>query len=71
MEYRCKTIPFTQLIAGPAGFVDTLCNSCKTLDCTNSIENKKVSILGVSKTFRVYIRGVDAYLVVECQGFTR
>jgi hypothetical protein len=70
MEYRCKTIPFTQLIAGPSGFIVPLCNRCATSDCTNPVENRKVSILGITKKARVYIRGVDAHIVVECQGFT-
>jgi len=70
MDYKCKTIPLAQLIAGPNGFIFPLCEKCKTIDCTNPIEKKKVSIVGVKKYVRIYMRSSVAYFVVECQGFT-
>ena len=70
MEYRCRTVPLTGLIVSHDGFVKPLCESCKTLDCTNPIEKHKVSIVGVVKSIKVYIRGKQVYFVVDCQGYS-
>lgn len=71
MKYRCTTIPLFQLISGPAGFLYSLCDTCKTVDCENPIEKKKVSVVGVKKQVKIYMRGNSANFVVECQGYIR
>jgi len=69
MEYQCKMISSTRLNVSPAGFIFPLCNSCKTRDCTNPIETKKVSVLGVVRKLRLYSRGLEPKMVVECEGY--
>ena len=69
MEYQCKMIDATRLNVSPVGFVLPLCNSCKTRDCTNPIESKNVSILGVVRKMRLYNRGSDPRMVVDCEGY--
>ena len=71
MEYKCALIPIKQLTISPKGFVMPLCNQCTTLDCTNPIEKKNVSILGVTKEIRVFSRGVEDQFVVNCMGFSK
>ena len=70
MEYGCKTIPLTSLIATHDGFAKPLCESCKTLDCSNPIEKHRVAVVGVVKEFKVYVRGKQVYFVTDCQGYS-
>ncbi|KKL46026.1 hypothetical protein LCGC14_2349730 [marine sediment metagenome] len=51
------------------GLVEALCNNCETIDCTNPIERKKISIVGIIKECRVYSRGAEASFVIKCEGF--
>jgi len=69
MEYKCKLQPANQLIPSYSGFVLPLCERCKTEDCTNPIEIRKISVLGVTKKVKVYSRGTDINFVVGCEGF--
>ena len=69
MEYKCKMINASRLNVGPNGFIFPICNSCKTKDCSNPIESMRVSIVGVVKNLRLYSRGNDSRIVVECEGF--
>jgi hypothetical protein len=40
-------------------------------DCSNPVEIKEVSILGVLKKYRTYMRGDEPYFVVQCnEGYT-
>lgn len=71
MNYRCKTVLLNSLIVGPTGIVMPLCEDCKTTDCDNPIEKRSVSIMGVSRKVRSYMRGDVAYFVIDCQGFTK
>ena len=71
MDYQCKMINMQQLNVTPGGFIVPLCDSCKTRDCTNPIESMRVSILGVVKKFRMYNRGVEPRIVVECEGYIK
>lgn len=70
MKYKCRLIPMKQLVISPTGFVMPICNKCNTRDCTNPIENKKISILGVVKDIRVYSSGVEEQFVIDCMGFS-
>jgi hypothetical protein len=71
MEYKCKLISINKLNATPNGFSLSLCDSCKTRDCSNPIEKRKISILGVTKEVRVFSRGTDVSFVVACNGYTK
>ena len=70
MEYECKTCSVTQLLVTGIGAIEPLCNKCNTLDCTNPVEKREVSIMGVNRTWRMLNRGSEVYMVVECEGFT-
>jgi len=69
MEYRCQTVNISRMIVGAKGFFNSICESCTTEDCSNPIEKTKVSILGVTKEMRVYNRGKEPRLVVQCEGY--
>ena len=69
MQYKCKTISIEKLPITPKGTVLPLCAKCKTSDCTNPIEKRKVNILGVTKELMVYVRGDNVKFVIECEGF--
>ena len=69
MEYQCKIVGISQLYVSTKGFIMPLCESCKILDCTNPIEKKKISILGVSKEVKMFSRGRENGFVVQCEGY--
>ncbi len=71
MEYKCKTVPINKLIAMPSGFVMPMCQGCKTADCENPIEVKRISIVGVKKDIRSFVRGTQISFVVNCNGYTK
>ena len=71
MEYKCNIVSAAKLIASPTGFVMPLCQSCKTFDCDNPVESRKVSIVGIKKDIRVFVRGNQIYFVVNCNGYTK
>jgi len=71
MEYQCKLVSASQLHVSPAGFISPLCDTCGTKDCSNPIESKKVSILGIVKRVRLYNRGNEPRMVVDCEGYIR
>lgn len=71
MEYQCKMISATQLNVSPTGFIFPLCDLCKTRDCTNPIESMNFSILGVVRKARLYNRGIEPKMVVDCEGFIK
>jgi hypothetical protein len=64
--YDCKTIPLTKLIPTPNGYLQPLCNKCKSKDCENPIEQKIISVLGVPKKMRVYVLPHSINIVVDC-----
>jgi len=71
MEYRCKMINISRLNVGHQGFISSICDSCKTKDCTNPIESMNISLIGVVKKARVYNRGGEPKIVVECEGYIK
>lgn len=71
MEYRCKTITVNKLVATPGGFVMPMCQECKTADCENPIEVRRISIVGVNKDVRAFVRGTQISFVVNCMGYTK
>lgn len=70
MEYKYKSISIQKLPIGNKGVVEPLCNTCVTKDCTNRIENRGVSIIGIVKKMRVLVSGMEYCFVVSCVGYT-
>lgn len=71
MRYKCKTLMVNKLVTSHQGFVKPLCSDCKTIDCDNPIEKRKISILGINKEMKVFVRGDDASFVIFCEGYSQ
>lgn len=71
MEYKCTLIPIKQLTISHSGIVMPICDECETQDCSNPIERKKISIMGVIKEVRVFSKGTEEHFVVDCIGFSK
>ena len=71
MHYNCRTASLAQVLIGPDGVIEPLCNFCKTFDCDNTIEKTTLSIMGIQKEWRVLFRGSEPYAVVGCEGFQK
>ena len=71
MEYKCTTVPMDKLISTPNGFAMPICQNCKTNDCDNPIEIRKVSIVGIKKDVKVFAKGNQFSFVVNCSGYTK
>lgn len=69
MQYKCRTIPFHTLIPGQKGYIESLCDTCKSKDCDNPIENHTVSRLGVNGKVRCWVVGNMVSIVVKCEGY--
>jgi hypothetical protein len=69
MEYRCETISMSRLNINSRGVISPLCDTCKTKDCSNPIEKKRVSMFGAIKEIRVFNRGMDYVIVIGCEGY--
>ena len=69
MQYKCKTIPLNKLIIGSKGVMKPLCDVCKCQDCTNPIEKKTISIMGISNKGKVHMGGAMPGIVILCEGF--
>lgn len=69
MDYQCTLTPIHQLWISPDGIAEPLCNSCSSKDCTNPIENKNVSVVGINKTYRLFKVSMSYMAVSSCQGY--
>ena len=69
MKYKCNSLPLTKMIATDKGFLEPLCDNCKTLDCENDIEIKKVSILGITVEYKLLAKKDDSHIVIDCEGY--
>jgi hypothetical protein len=69
MDYKCQIISMNKLTISSKGMAMPLCQSCSTIDCTNLIENKSVSISGEVKRIKLLTRGNDYGMVVMCEGY--
>ena len=69
MEYNCTIVSLDKLLFSNKGFVTPLCDKCSIQDCTNNIENREISIMGVTQKHKVLTKGSNIYFVVECEGF--
>jgi hypothetical protein len=70
MKYKVKTISFLKMVSTYDGFLSPLCNKCKTCDCDNPIENKKISLLGITHDMRMFVKGDQVSMVIFCEGYT-
>lgn len=71
MEYQCKMVSAAKLNVSPVGFILPICDSCTTRDCTNPIESMSFSILGITRKVRLYNRGSEPRMVVDCEGYIK
>jgi len=71
VEYQCKMTSAAKLNVTPVGFVYPLCDTCRARDCTNPIENMSTSILGVVRKMRLYNRGTEPRIVIDCEGYIK
>lgn len=69
MKYKCKTSSLNQLMVDFKGVVLGLCDLCGCVDCSNPIENREVSIMGITKECKVFSKGNDASFVISCEGY--
>lgn len=69
MEYNCKYFPINKLILNENGDMESLCTKCKSQDCSNPIEKRKISILGIIKEARLFVRGTEPMIVIQCEGY--
>jgi hypothetical protein len=69
MEYKCKLISLNSLIVGTEGVCSSLCDSCSNDTCSNPIEKRKISVLGILKEMKVYSRRYDSLFVIDCVGY--
>ena len=69
MEYNCKCFLINKLVINEKGNMDSLCTKCKSQDCSNPIEIRKISIFGVVKKSRLFVRGTEPMIVIQCEGY--
>ena len=70
MKYKCTSFSFSKMLPTKDGFLEPLCNTCKTLDCENDIEITKVSILGITVENKLLSKKDDPHIVVSCEGYS-
>lgn len=66
MQYKCKLADLNKIPLDSIRSRRSLCDTCKTEDCSNPIQKRLVSILGIVEEHRLYVINDDPYLVVEC-----
>ena len=70
MEYECQTIPVDKAVVTAQGFMEPLCSSCSSPDCSNPIKEKTVSVAGVVKKLRFYVTSeASIRQVTSCKGY--
>jgi len=69
MEYKCETISLQKTFVGPKGIVEPLCNHCEAKDCTNPVQWQSISIMGITKKYKVLTMNENYHAVVKCEGF--
>ena len=69
MQYECQLISASRLTKGVLNTLKPLCTSCKNNSCTNPIADKKISIMGVVHTARLFNIGDKFFFVTKCDGF--
>lgn len=69
MKYDCKLFSLSDLPVGPFGLIMSCCDRCCNQDCSNPIVNKDVSLFGVVKSEKVFMKATGFYIVADCEGF--
>jgi len=69
VNYRYKSTRLDHVLVTPVGPFCGLCEMCKSMDCTNNVENRKVCIMGSVRDIRLIIRGDEPSVVIFCEGF--
>ena len=69
MEYHCKYIQMNKLLVDHTGPIESICTKCKSEDCSNPIEKRKMSVFGITKECRFFVRGSDPMFVIQCEGY--
>ena len=69
MEYDCHMVSSMKLVGGMMDIKKPLCTSCYNKSCTNPIVVKKVSVMGIVHTSKLYQSGQRMFFVVKCDGF--
>jgi len=70
MEYEVQLAPVDKAVVTPHGFLEPLCTSCTSPDCTNPIKEVSVSTAGVIKRQRMWIeREGIVRQVTNCKGY--
>ncbi len=69
MEYPCKSVNMSKMLLTNKGPIEPLCTKCKSEDCKNSVEIRKISIFGIVKEHRFLIRGTEPMCVIQCDGY--
>jgi len=68
---KVRKISLDKLIITPSGMFEPLSQSCVHKDCGNPIEDKVVSVYGLTKQWRLYSGPGNPMVVVECESYTR
>lgn len=69
MNYECSLCSLEKLLLSPIGVRGSLCNTCRTPDCTNPIRSKTVYIFGKPYVMRLYCAASIPKSVVSCHGY--
>jgi|LauGreDrversion4_2_1035121.scaffolds.fasta_scaffold01463_14 hypothetical protein len=69
MEYKCNLERLNK-ITQPDKDKISLCTKCKSIDCSNPIENMSISIFGIMTTIRVYVTTNSIFAVKNCDGYS-
>lgn len=70
MEYEVQVVPVDKAIVTPEGFLEPLCTTCCSADCTNPIQEMTISIAGVVKKHRLWVeRAGIVRQVASCKGY--
>jgi len=70
MEYQCRTVNLNKMLLSHKGPIDSLCTRCKSEDCGNPIEIRKISFFGIAKEHRFFVRSGEPMAVVQCEGYS-
>jgi len=71
MQFDCKVVSVNKLTSRVFGTIQPLCSKCKNKSCTNPIVDKKISLMGIVYTARLYQLGERFYIVSHCDGYMR
>ena len=72
MEYDCVKIDINRLPTNRNGILNSLCSNCCSPDCSNRIEEVVVSLIGINKKEKVFVKNEkDYYYIIDCNGYIK